>query len=619
MEGLRRRPWRRGSPAGATALEGGSARRMRAGALIACAAAALMAAAPAVCSAAVSVSPFAGTPDAPPGTQISILGTPVSNIESVTATGSISGTHLGTVESYLSSPGASFVPQLPFTEGEEVHVVVHLKEGAPLEDSFTIAHVGPAEELLHNSGEKPEDQEHFVTEPELRPPKVTITTADPSLEGDIFTDPIPAPEIHPGEKKLLEFEPVGPNGLMILNPEGKLLYWRQFKEEVGSVFEPVKYEGKTALAWWQGKVTEAAYGLGEGVIANTAYEPIAYVKAGNGEQADIHELYVTPEGQAYIIAVEPVCMPECNEEHVPVLDDEIQEIDIRTGLVMWSWNALGHVPEGYTEAVVSGGVFDPYHMNSIQALPEHKLLISMRDTSGVYEIEQNTGKLLWEISPEHSTFTKRKGVEFHFQHDARLFGKHLETLSLFDDEAGPPFYGPSKGLLLKLSKKAVSLEHAYENPQQTVTVAEGGMQVLPHGEALLSFGATQYIAEFSKSGGKKKNGKLLFEAELPKGDGTYRVTRIPWSATPNTKPAVVAKRESADEVAVYVSWNGATEVAKWEVLAGEEADSLAPITTASWSNFETRIPVSSADRVFEVRALNAEGKVLATSEAVDES
>ncbi len=208
---------------------------------------------------------------------------------------------------------------------------------------------------------------------------------------------------------------------------------------------------------------------------------------------------------------------------------------------------------------------------------------------------------------------------FHFQHDARLEGKHLETLTLFDDEAGPPLYGPSKGLVLKLKGKSVKLVHAYENPRHTVAVAEGGMQVLPGGEALLSFGATQYIAEFSKNGEKKKNGKLLFEAELPKGDGTYRVMRFPWSATPNTKPAVVAKRESAEEVAVYASWNGATEVAKWEVLAGEEASSLSPITTAAWSNFETRIPVSSTDKVFEVKALDKEGKVLATSEAVNES
>ena len=609
---------RRGTDAAANGPGIGRPRRARIAALTVFAAVVLALAVPAV-GWAVTVSPLPGTPKAPPGTQISILGTAASNIESVTATGSISGAHLGELQSYVSAPGASFVPQLPFTEGEEVHVVVHLKGASPIEQSFSVAHLGPPEELLHQTTEKPEFQEHFVTAPELRPPKVTVTTADPSLEGDIFTDPIPAPLVRPGEKKLLEFEPVGPNGVMILNPEGKLLFWHQFKEEVASIFEPVKYEGKTALAWWQGKVTEGAYGLGEGVIVNSAYEPVAHIKAANGLHADIHELYITPEGQAYVLAVEPVCEPECNEEKIPVLDDEIQEIDIKTGLVMWSWHAMGHVPIGYTEAIPSGGIFDPYHLNSIQALPEHRVLISMRDTSGVYEIDQNTGNVVWEISPEHSTFKKRKGVGFHFQHNARLEGKHLETLTMFDDEAGPPLYGPSKGLVLKLSKRTVKLVHAYENPQQTVALAEGGMQVLPHGEAIMSYGSAKYITEFSKRGGKKKNGNVIFELELPQGDGSYRAERFPWSATPNTKPAVVAKRESPEEVAVYVSWNGATEVAKWEVLAGEEANALAPVQTADWSNFETRIPVSSTDKVFEVKALDKEGKVLATSEAVNES
>jgi hypothetical protein len=565
------------------------------------------------------MSPQQGTPDAPPGTQISILGISPANIESVTATGSISGSHLGTLQAYVSEPGASFVVQNPFTEGEEVHVVVHVKEGAPLEDSFTVARLGPSEELLHQTTEKPEFQEHYVTEPGLKPPKVTVTKPGPALEGDLFTDPLPAPEIHPGGKKLLEFEPVGPNGLMILNSEGKMLWWKQLPEEVGSVLEPVQYEGKTALAWWQGKVTEGAFGLGEGVITNTAYEPIAHIKAGNGLQADIHELYITPEGQAYIITVQPVCLPECNEEHPITFDDEIQEIDIKTGLVMWSWDTLGHVPLENSEVQPANGKADPFHMNSVQALPEHRVLISMRDTSGIYEIDQTTGNILWEISPHHNTFKVHKGPLFHFQHDARLYGKHLEFLSLFDDEAGPPLYGPAKGLVLKLKGKTVKLVHAYLNPQESISVAEGSMQVLPNGEALVGWGATTPFSQFTKRGGKKKNGILQFEAEFPKGDGLYRVRRFPWSATPNTKPAVVAKRESPEEVAVSVSWNGATEVAKWEVLAGEEANALAPVTTAAWSNFETRIPVSSTDTVFEVKALDKEGKVLATSEAVDES
>ena len=593
-----------------------SARKLSALAIAAVAAGALALASPAGASAAgsVTISPLAGTPDATPQTQISILGTAPSNIESVSVTGSVSGPHAGELKDYDSAQGASFLPETPFVEGEEVTVVVDLKEGEPLEDSFSIGHIAPPEELLHQESEKPEEQEHYVTQPELRPPKVTVKTADPKLEGDIFTDPLPAPEIHPGEKELLKFEPVGPNGLMILDPEGKLMWWHQLPEEVGSMDEPITYEGKTALQWWQGKVTVNAFGLGEGVIANSSYEPIAHIKAGNGLQVDIHELYVTPEGQAYIIAVEPVCLPECSKEHPPVFDDEAQEIDIKTGLVMWDWHALGHVPDSETEVPPADGVWDPYHMNSLQALPEHRLLISMRDTSGVYEIERDSGDILWQIAPKSSSsFKLEKAATFHFQHDARLSGKKLTELTLFGDEAGPPFYGPSRGLVLALGKTRVRVVHQYKNPQETVAVAEGSMQVLPHGEALVGFGATQYFAEF------KKGGKLVFEAELPEGDGTYRVMRSPWKGTPNTKPAVVAKRESPSDVNVYVSWNGATEVAKWEVLAGESEATLMPVATAAWANFETRIAVSSADTLFEVKALNAEGKVIGASEAVSES
>ena len=146
------------------------------------------------------------------------------------------------------------------------------------------------------------------------------------------------------------------------------------------------------------------------------------------------------------------------------------------------------------------------------------------------------------------------------------------------------------------------------------------MQVLPHGEAILSFGSTQYITEFSKRGGKKKNGHAPVRSRT--AEGRRHLPRDALPVVGDAEHQARGRRETRKrpaEVAVYVSWNGATEVAKWEVLAGEEANALAPVTTAEWSNFETRIPVSSTDKVFEVKALDKEGKVLATSEAVNES
>src|SRR6185437_648731 len=412
---------------------------------------------PASASAAVTVSPLAGTPDAMPQTQISILGTPASNIESVTVTGSVSGVHSGALQAYSSAQGASFLPDSAFEAGEEVDAVVALKEGGTIEDHFTIAHLAPPEGLLELEGEKPEDLEHFRTEPELRPPKVQINLADPSLKGDVFLDPLPSPTIHVGSN-LLEFEPVGPDGLMLLDPSGRLLWWHQFPHgTVGADFDTVTYEGKPAVAWWQGVVTETANGEGEGVIANAAYEPIAHIKAGNGQAADTYET---------------VCKPVCDESHVPVVDGTVQEIDIATGLVMWEWSAMAHVAESETEAVPANGVFDVYHLNSVQPLPDGKVLISMRDTSGVYMVDQGTGSIVWQIAGKSSSFTRRSGTHFHFQHDARLEGKKMNHLTIFDDEAGPPVYGAARGMILKLGGGKVSLLHQYLRPETTFAGSE---------------------------------------------------------------------------------------------------------------------------------------------------
>jgi hypothetical protein len=594
----------------------GRARRIRTALLGACAAGALAVAVPAAADA-VTVSPLPGTPDAMPATQISILGTPASNIESVTVTGSSTGLHSGHLESYSSGAGASYVLDSAFEEGEQVEAAVALKEGGTIDDDFAIAHLAAPEKLLELEGEKPESLEHFKTEPELLPPKVQVNLADASLEGDIFLDPLPSPTIHVGAKEL-EFEPVGPEGLMLLNPEGKLQWWHQFPTDVvGTNLETVSYEGKAAIAWWQGVVTETAFGEGEGVIANSAYEPIAHIKAGNGQQADIHELNITPGGQAWIDTVEPVCKPTCDESHVPVLDATVQEIDLHTGLVMWEWEAMGHVAESETEVVPANGVFDPYHLNSIQPITGDRVLISMRDTSGVYLLDQDTGAIIWQIAGRKSSFTRGKETQFYFQHDALLEGKKLDRLTLFADEAGPPVHGASRGLILHLKGSEVKLVHQYVRPAVTVAGSEGSMQVLKGGNAMVGYGSTRYFSEFSRSGGgTHKKGAMLFDAQLPKGDSTYRVLRLNWEGTPSTAPKLTAERESLSEVALYASWNGATKIANWQVLAGESAESLAPAGTYPWNGLETKMNVSSTDSVFEVQALDKSGHVLASSGVV---
>ena len=173
----------------------------------------------------------------------------------------------------------------------------------------------------------------------------------------------------------------------------------------------------------------------------------------------------------------------------------------------------------------------------------------MRDTSGVYELEQASGKIALADQPgKQSSF--KTGQGHHVPLPARRASGRQET------RHPDAVRRRSRAAALRAlawprpegRQQRVTLLHQYLNAEETVAFAEGGMQVLPHGEAVVGFGATQFFAEFAKNGEKHKRGTLLFEAELPKGDGTYRVERFPWSGTPNTKPAVAATRENPSEV-----------------------------------------------------------------------
>src|SRR5262249_21537800 len=95
---------------------------------------------------------------------------------------------------------------------------------------------------------------------------------------------------------------------------------------------------------------------------------------------------------------------------------------------------------------------------------------------------------------------------------------------------------------------------------------------------------------------------------------TYRAFRFPWSGQPATAPKVAATT-AAGKTTVRASWNGATGVAGWQVLAGPAATGLSVVSTVPNGGFETAATVPAAGFV-AMRAIAADGSVLATSAAV---
>jgi outer membrane protein assembly factor BamB len=224
------------------------------------------------------------------------------------------------------------------------------------------------------------------------------------------------------------------------------------------------------------------------VILNDKYQQVVTVHAGNGLDMGLHEFLVTTQGDAYIFAPSPVHLPSVGK---PTVDAVVQEIDIKTGLVLFEWHAFDHIPlsASYFTPHSPGHIFDPYHANSIAIDSDGNLLVSMRDTSAVYKIDHQTGQVLWTLGGKQSSFRMGSGTSTWGQHDAIV--QPDGSVTLFDDGAGPPEVHPfSRGLHESVdpSNMTARLVRAYSHSPQLSANFEGSLQMLPDGNAFVGWG-----------------------------------------------------------------------------------------------------------------------------------
>ena len=243
----------------------------------------------------IAVSPQPGTPDASPSTQISFLGPQGTHVAGVHVVGTHSGAHAGVLRAYSTGTGESFLPAHRFAAGERVSVSARVSAGSAsyaVSTSFTVAHQARVseKEFPLNPGNAGEVQ-HYSSAPTLTPSTVRISTQA-------------KPGAAPGDLLLAPYQGKGTAGPMITEQNGNLVWFRPLPAGVEATSLKVQqYEGKTVLTWWQGRILEVGFGVGEDVIYNSAYQKVASVRAGNGYQADLHEFRLAPDGSAWIDAV----------------------------------------------------------------------------------------------------------------------------------------------------------------------------------------------------------------------------------------------------------------------------------------------------------------------------
>lgn len=413
-------------------------------------------------------------------------------------------------------------------------------------------------------------------------------------------------------------------GPTILDSQGRVVWFHQLGGTRTSInLQPQTYLGQPVITWGQRPplVNEGDLYTGNAhtvynVIADAHYRVIARVRAhGRGINTDLHEFVITKRNTALLLGFRTVARNlrrYGGPEHGAILDNVVQEIDIKTGKVLLDWSAARRLsPSASMIKPPETGGWDAYHINAVSEDIDGNLLVTGRHTSTVYKLDRTTGHVLWKLGGKDSDYKLSPNATFVYPHDA--FRASDGTLTIFDNRA--TFLDKSHGaasralrIRLDAKKRTATLAGAYQHPSGNVLVtSQGNARVVDGGNVFVGWGSSPWFSEHAP------DGRILFAGHLQSAwNQSYRAFKGPWKADPLTKPAAVASTRNGS-LTVYASWNGATEVAQWRVLAGADESSLAELGTAPWQDFETKLSFPGSPAAFQVEALDASGAVIGRS------
>ncbi len=371
--------------------------------------------------------------------------------------------------------------------------------------------------------------------PAATPPPVTILSSSGHSRSDIFITPT-------GDTAQYA------NGPEILDRRGNIVWFHAIPQgKTAADFRVQRYHGRPVLTWWQGTGL-GGLATGTDYIYDDHYQPIATVNAGNGLSADGHEFLITPQNTALILAYTTATADLTSiggPADQTVIDGVVQEIDIRTGKVLFEWNSADHVPYSQSEQPLPASASTPwdwFHINAVHLDSDGNLLIDARDTWTTYKVNRRTGDIIWQLGGKASSFALRAapgqslntaGDIFAWQHDPEAVGR--DEYTFFDNESAgvantgtgsTSEFGLSRAVRVRLDQRTrtATLVQSYDQPESLTAPSQGNAQTTGDGNLLVGWGSLPYLSEFDRSG------RLLLNAEFPTGVNSYRAYAFPWPA-----------------------------------------------------------------------------------------
>ncbi len=362
--------------------------------------------------------------------------------------------------------------------------------------------------------------EHAVTVWGMKPETeyiLTVSAADGVSEVALTSGSLPDPLAGPIAtttgtlsigQVLVELPCGGLPTLAMLDTDGEIVWYQQYPQPdwtgAGIAYQGFQYTPRGTIL-----LSLAMNEIWEHTLAG---EEVRHLVAGTDWPGDPvhHDVHMAPNGRVYTL-FGYVATP-MNAEYIFdgffVFDD--------SGLI-GEWRMTDHFPItdgwGTGPAVfwqhIWPDVSDYAHANSIAALDDGTVLISLKGQETVFEVDGDPdsptfGELRWALAgnpashPYDGDFTITStggvtaGLDFYANHHASFFGTN--RIGLFDNRSG---VGTSRGLVFDLDVTAgtADIVEVYETGMNCP--AQGALYPVSNGNRLLTCAAEQTVMEFA--------------------------------------------------------------------------------------------------------------------------
>ncbi|SPJ82206.1 uncharacterized protein FTOL_09611 [Fusarium torulosum] len=376
--------------------------------------------------------------------------------------------------------------------------------------------------------------------------------------------------------------------------------------------------------------------------ANYQKKWTASIQGLGNTEANIHDFEFTTQGTALMTAYQDIRynLTALGGEMDGWLSDSIfQEVELDTNRVTNVWRSFTHM--NLTDTMVKynpkttfmgGDGFDWFHIDSIFKTLKGRYLVSSRALSAIILLEADSLNPRWILGGKRNQFKDLSGgnaTKFAHQYNARFVQGNESQISFFDNhitESGFCSKGNcSRGVVVELDydEMTVKLLHEFYHPQKISSGSGGSVQGLANGNFLVGWGANPGVTEHTPNGTIVMDIQRGVIPHVSEGNSdadmsVYRAWKTDWIGQPPWGPSIASANAT-----IYVSWNGDTEVHRWEVYAGEDDRNVTAspqlLGNSSRIGFETEIRLDESSLAKSARAVavSKSGKILGSTATVD--